>query len=1621
MTYVLTTNQRAVIQTLVDNEDWSTAYFTLGEILDVPVGNNDIDVGVQWWIQIAGDINSDSGGWASVLVRENTKRAGNGTITDQDFQDASDKIANDFFDMLLNPPPGTTAGTIPTIEQIIENDVVGAVNELGLEDEDWAGTLLASALFGYPAVENFIDSPADVVEQALRGLLTLEDGLGLLDRVEPLLNPILGLLGRTPSGGSGIGGGVEPLVFDLDASGTIDLLSTDDGVHFDFGVDSFAEKVGWAASTDGMLAIDLDSSGSINTGAELFGSEVPLSYITNANWDQFINEENGFAKLARYDLVANGGNGDGAITSADAVWSDLIMWQDANSDGISQSGEMLTLTSLGITSIDVSNYELESFNGLSSGTPFSRIIEGNTVTHTGSFTMNGNAYEVADVWFNSQLINTVYTEDYELDVRVLFLPTAHGYGMLPDLHVAMSINENLLDDMAGFVTGNDFGDLFGTTAQVDAENIMLGWAGIDPDNLAVDHSKLGFYGHMKEYQFLRSFTGQNADAYGVWFDLKPWVPYEYDGLTAVNEAYKNVLDAFTARLLFQSGGEALFDSGVSYNPYTDEFEGVFALSENAITDLETAASLSGNLAEYWRGVANFIEHTMGISELSGTEIGWLDDAIDGSSSGALEWTDITALLADPIAVTGTSGNDTISGTIHDDILGTTSSTGPYYSGTDGNDTLSGGAGNDVVYGGYGDDTLDGGEGNDILDGGYGNDTYIYNYGNDVIITAGSSTPSIETDIILMDAGILESDVTIHYEYMNQFQVNLFLEIEGRGTITIAVIDTNGYGPYASYVDEIHFASSAVWTMGQAPVYFHGTDALDGINSTGFEGNNIITGYNGDDIIQAGSGDDTLDGSGGNDDLRGEAGNDIYIVSAGGDVIRETGNDAGDIIMLPDGFDLGDVTFYKVEAGGTYGMYDDMKVDVEGLGSFTILNSFGWSGTTGNVEILKEFAGTQINLLSQVFTTIGTSGNDYFQGTSNYWGQPNDVYLFGTGQDEVYEYGGTDTLLFGEGVLPGAITASRIAGNNFADLQFSDGSGNTITFLNHFGSSATASALENVRFANGTIWTIANMEIQTLGTNSGENIFAYAWGDASQNDTIFAYGGADQVQGDAGNDYIDGGDGNDNLDGGSDNDTLSYSTAGAAVTVNLATTAAQNTGGSGTDTISNFENLIGSSYNDTLTGDGNANIIEGGAGNDTMNGAGGTDTLSYERAGAGITINLATATAQNTGGAGTDTISSFENLRGSAFNDTLTGTSGNNVIEGGAGNDTMNAQGGTDTLTYANAAAGITVSLALATAQSTGGAGSDTISNFENLTGSNFNDVLTGSTAANIIDGGDGNDIIQGGAGNDTLTGGNGIDTVSYASAASAVTFNLATTTSQNTVGAGSDTVSGFENIRGSAFNDTLTGNNSDNIIEGGAGNDTINGSGGTDTLSYVNASSAVTVNLSTATAQNTVGAGTDTISNFESLTGSNYGDTLTGSTAANIIRGGAGADTISGGNGNDILYGDAGADTLTGGSNADTFIFEALTALGASDTITDFSTAQVDKLDVSDILSGYDSLTDLISDFVRITDNGTHSFVSVDADGGANSFTQIAQLSGVINIASGATATELELQAMISNGMLIAA
>jgi Ca2+-binding RTX toxin-like protein len=397
-------------------------------------------------------------------------------------------------------------------------------------------------------------------------------------------------------------------------------------------------------------------------------------------------------------------------------------------------------------------------------------------------------------------------------------------------------------------------------------------------------------------------------------------------------------------------------------------------------------------------------------------------------------------------------------------------------------------------------------------------------------------------------------------------------------------------------------------------------------------------------------------------------------------------------------------------------------------------------------------------------------------------------------------------------------------------------------------------------------------------------------------------------------------------------------------------------------------LSGLDGNDVLNGDDNDDTLTGGAGNDTLNGGVGNDTASYSTATAGVTVSLLLqGAAQDTLGAGLDTLNSIERLIGSAYDDVLTGDAGNNIFTGGAGNDSLNGGEGADQFTaglgndtidggdgndavnYADATGDVIVDLNIqGVAQDTGGGGVDTLIGIESVFGGAFNDTLTGNSGNNslsggsagndILNGGDGNDSLSGLTGDDVMNGGDGVDTANYAGTATAVTVSLLLQgAAQDTLGAGLDTLSGIENLTGSRFNDILTGDAGDNVIEGGVGNDTIDGGDGND--SFLLGASAVAggwVNLDEGftgsfAAQASQGTGVDSLVNIENATGTNFRDELAGSDLANRLLGLGGDDTIHGSGGDDHIEGGLGGDILYGGAGDDVLYAETAAAAAAAE------------------------------------------------------------------------------------------
>ncbi len=219
-----------------------------------------------------------------------------------------------------------------------------------------------------------------------------------------------------------------------------------------------------------------------------------------------------------------------------------------------------------------------------------------------------------------------------------------------------------------------------------------------------------------------------------------------------------------------------------------------------------------------------------------------------------------------------------------------------------------------------------------------------------------------------------------------------------------------------------------------------------------------------------------------------------------------------------------------------------------------------------------------------------------------------------------------------------------------------------------------------------------------------------------------------------------------------------------------------------------------------------------------------------------------------------------------------------------------------------------------------------------LSGQKGDDTLFGGAGEDVLIGGNANDLLEGGADGDILKGGFGTDMLSYESSASAVQVDLGLRTASKGDAEG-DLFIGFENLRGSNFNDILDGDDARNTIEGLFGNDRIDGGGGRDKIFGGGGRDSIEG-----------GDADDTIfgdNGADTLEGGEGNDKLVGGAVDDVLIGGAGDDEISGGKQRDTITGGAGDDTLSGNNGADTFVFAAGFD---NDVVSDFDT-NADVLD----------------------------------------------------------------------------
>ncbi|NBZ89921.1 M10 family metallopeptidase C-terminal domain-containing protein [Stagnihabitans tardus] len=953
---------------------------------------------------------------------------------------------------------------------------------------------------------------------------------------------------------------------------------------------------------------------------------------------------------------------------------------------------------------------------------------------------------------------------------------------------------------------------------------------------------------------------------------------------------------------------------VALNGSTTVTATVGGVAEDTLKDIENVTGGSGADRLTGDGLNNVLIGGLGNDTLRG---GLGADLMDGGSQiDTADYADQTLSVA--LVLNGaTQATAAIGGLAQDMIQNIENVIG----GT-GNDTLTGDGLANNLQGGGGNDSLSGMDGKDLLQGGKGND--------------------------LIDGG--------------------------------ASIDT------ADYSD--HTTAVAVTLNGAALV----TQTANGVaedqlrnveNLIGGSGADLLRGDGLANTFRGGLGADRLEGAAGDDTLSGEGDNDSFSGGSGRD--RMDGGTGFDTADYSDRTDVLAVTLAGAVAATVLmgGVSEDQLLNIE-----AVLGGSGADTMTGDLlaNLLVGNAGADSLSGGDGNDTVkGGTGADILDGglafdTLDLTDKTSAIVvtLNGTVQVGVAVGGVGEDLVRGFEAVLGGSAADRITGDTLGNFLSGNGGADSLVGLNgddtlrggdgvdtldgglnsdtaDFGDKTATVAVT----LNGAVSVTAKVGGVLEDVLRGiENLTGGSGNDSLTGDSL-----VNVLIGGAGNDLLRGGLSKDTLSGGTGIDTADYTdkTTSVVVTLDGGLFAGVSVGGVSEDLIREIENVTGGTGNDSLTGDGLANCllggdgndrIIGGAGKDSLDGGLGLDTADYSAltASVAVTLNGVVHASVAIGGVAEDLIRNFETVVGGAGNDSLTGDGLANRLEGGAGNDLLRGGIGADTLEggagadmadYAEKTTSVRVTLAVATSVSVtvGGLAEDTIQNIENLRGGSGADSLTGDTLANLLLGGDGsdtltgaagNDTVQGGLGLDTLDGGTNTDTLDYSDKTTEVValLNGSTFFAVTVGGVIEDQIRNFENLIGGSGNDRLVGDGQANLIEAGAGNDKMQGLGGADTfdggtgadlVSFSDKTLAVSVTLAGSAFADVSVGGTveDRLRNVEDLTGGAGNDSLTGDALANLLEGGSG---------NDLLTGRGGIDTLDGNTGSDTASFNDKTA-----------------------------------------------------------------------------------------------
>lgn len=1078
---------------------------------------------------------------------------------------------------------------------------------------------------------------------------------------------------------------VDPLVLDLDGDGIELSAQSSAAPLFDIDGDGFAERSGWVQPDDGFLVRDLNANGIIDDVNEMFGDA----------------QQSGFDALSELDDTANGGNADGVIDAQDSGFADLAVWQDANGDGITDSGELLSMAEVGIESISLANQAS------------SLMKAGNSIDATGTFTFTDQRTgTIADVGFDANHRDTVWLGDDTVSTVAATLPNVAGQGTLTNLHIAMTDSASLLSTVENTLPSMNTVDLSALRTAMrpildewrDAIDVPAGTPGTTArgDVLIQVGSDLG------EGATVHDFAYVTSDQQGSYL-------LRASGTTVVDENDVEIERPDSADIMAQveagkewvvlTGAEIQFLERYIGNEMPIDMEGI-ATGSGAIEQMTTILdvgwstlnevavrfAVQGPLSPYFVDIEYSAEDDLFYATTNRQIAPMLEAIFSDAPGGAAN--DVAYLeqwkpLLDVFLQDFDRGEDYLIVSysfLFQNVVAAYENVG-----LDASLIAAAGAldipddliqvGTGLVEGTDDADLFYLGAGNQTLEGGAGPDAYIVgqNFGQDVIYDIEDATQQSLPDMLRFAQHQLSE-----LEFSRDGN-DLIIDVIGQ-TDSLRIINQfkePRYAPFAAKFDpeygvkEIVFAGGEVW------------DKIDIAKAVSFN-------TAGDDSIVGTDATDFLDGGLGNDTLVGGMNADIYSFGLGDgqDVIYDNMDyifvDSPDIVRFKEGITLSDLSFTRV------GNSDDLIITIDGTSDqltvqeqFTAIQTgpFGIQWLT-RVEGFYDDLGNSMlwnDVFSEVITGLQTenddtiygfaaedefragAGNDYLSG-----GDYGDTYYFNTGdgqdiindgRENIFAYG-DDKIVFGEGIAVEDTYFERVAGTYDMKITFA-GSGDSILIEDQYNIHETGvygwvefSRIESFEWADDTIKYVDVVEAEAI--------------EAAQTS------GDDLIEGTHFADTFIGGLGNDTLKGGNGSDTYLF---------NL---------GDGQDTISDVLDNVLAEDDDMLEfggGIAQEDITFTRSGDEgqhlTLSIAGTTDTVHidnqfhYFSSGGRYFEIESFVFADNTSWTVQDVQELYLAQESTAGNDIILAFDTDDSITGGAGNDTLRGGDGSDSYYFSS--------------------------------------------------------------------------------------------------------------------------------------------------------------------------------------------------------------------------------------------------------------------------------------------------------------------------------------------------